>query len=136
MSHVIEHIPKYSLLYSVDSIYKSLEEEGILLLRTPNMEGPAANSSLFVTLTHEYGFSDSNLHSLLHITGFDEICFHNLKTTTIKQFIGKYIRQPFLFYLKVKNRLFGVNHFGNYGSELIVTAQKKDYPTFFNEKFR
>ena len=136
MSHVIEHIPKYSLLYSVDAIYKSLEEEGVLLLRTPNMEGPAANSSLFVTLTHEYGFSDSNLHSLLHITGFNEICFHNLKATTIKQFIGKCIKQPFLFYLKIQNRLFGVNHFGNYGAELIVTARKKDYPGFFNEKFR
>ena len=94
-------------------------------------------SSLFVTLTHEYGFSDSNLHSLLHISGFDKICFHNLnKATTVKQLIGKYIRQPFLFYMKIKNRLFGVNHFGQYDTELIVTAQKKDHPGFFNEKYR
>lgn len=137
MSHVIEHLPKYSLFYHVDAIYRSLEKEGVLLLRTPNMESPAAMSSLFVTLTHEYGFSDSNLHSLLHISGFDEICFHNLKkATTIKQFIGKYIRLPFLLYLKIKNRLFGVNHFGQYDSELIVTARKKDQPGFFNEKYR
>ena len=137
MSHVIEHIPKYSLLYIVDAVYKSLYKDGVLLLRTPNMEGPAANSSLFVTLTHEYGFSDSNLYSLLHIGGFDEICFHNLnKSKTLKQFIGKSIRQPFLYYMKIRNRLFGVNHFGNYGSELTVTAQKKNYPEFFNEKFK
>ena len=134
MSHVIEHIPKYSLFYHADAIYKSLEKEGVLLLRTPNMESPAAMSSLFVTLTHEYGFSDSNLHSLLHLTGFDEIYFHNLKATTIKQLIGKYIRQPFLFYIKIKNRLFGVNHFGQYDSELIVTARKKGHPGFLSKK--
>jgi 2-polyprenyl-3-methyl-5-hydroxy-6-metoxy-1,4-benzoquinol methylase len=137
MSHVIEHIPKHYLFYHVDALYRSLEKDGILLLRTPNMESPRAMSSLFVTLTHEYGFSDSNLYSLLYISGFDEICFHNLnKAKTIKQLIGKCIREPFLFYLKIKNRLFGVNHFGQYDSELIVTARKKDHPGFFNEEYK
>jgi cyclopropane fatty-acyl-phospholipid synthase-like methyltransferase len=136
MSHVIEHIPKYSLFYHLDAIYRSLEKEGILLLRTPNMESPAAMSSLFVTLTHEYGFSDNNLYTLLYICGFDEICFHKMnKVTNIKQLLGKYLRKPFLFYLKIKNRLFGVNHFGQYDSELTVTARKKDHPGFFNKKY-
>ena len=39
MSHVIEHIPKYSLFYVVDSMYAALRSGGTLLLRTPNMEG-------------------------------------------------------------------------------------------------
>src|SRR5581483_8971781 len=39
LSHVIEHIPKYSLLYVVDSLYSALKRGGSLLLRTPNMEG-------------------------------------------------------------------------------------------------
>ncbi|HZU45442.1 MAG TPA: methyltransferase domain-containing protein, partial [Terriglobales bacterium] len=56
MSHVIEHIPKYSLLWVVDALYRALRKGGTLLLRTPNMEGPTANSSLYVTLAHEYGF--------------------------------------------------------------------------------
>jgi hypothetical protein len=46
------------------------------MLRTPNMEGPCADSSLYVTLAHEYGFSGGNLASLLDICGFDEIRFH------------------------------------------------------------
>ena len=49
MSHVIEHVPKYSLLWVVDSLYWALRRGGSVLLRTPNMEGPCANSSLYVT---------------------------------------------------------------------------------------
>jgi 2-polyprenyl-3-methyl-5-hydroxy-6-metoxy-1,4-benzoquinol methylase len=46
MSHVIEHVPKYSLLWIVDALYWALKAGGRVLLRTPNMEGPCANSSL------------------------------------------------------------------------------------------
>ena len=56
LSHVIEHIPKYSLLYLCDALYLALRKGGTLLVRTPNMEGPCPTSSLFVTLSHEYGF--------------------------------------------------------------------------------
>jgi hypothetical protein len=55
MSHVIEHIPKYSLLWVVDTLYRAPKADGTLMLRTPNMESPCANSSLYVTLAHEYG---------------------------------------------------------------------------------
>src|SRR3990172_9380904 len=53
LSHVIEHIPKYSLLYVTDALYRSLNRGGVLFLRTPNMEAPCALSSLYVTLGHE-----------------------------------------------------------------------------------
>ena len=75
LSHVIEHIPKYSLLYIVDSLYAALRPGGTLLIRTPNMEGPCALSCLFATLGHEYGFCGSNLVSLLSICNFDQIEF-------------------------------------------------------------
>ena len=137
MSHVIEHIPKYSLLYLTDALYKSLSKNGILLLRTPNMEGPAANSSYFVTLTHEYGFSPRNLNSLLHITGFEEITFHSFNhIKNIKQSIGHIIRKPILLYARIKNRLFGVGNDASYDSELIITGKKKEFPELFNEKFK
>ena len=137
MSHVIEHIPKYSLLYIVDALYKSLEKEGILLLRTPNMEGPAANSSYYVTLTHEYGFSPRNIRSLLHISGFEEIQFHRFnKSRSIKQLIGNALRIPFLLNSKIKNRLFGVGNNKSYDAELIISSRKKEFPELFNEKFK
>ena len=33
LSHVIEHIPKYSLLYVTDALYRSLFKDGVLFLR-------------------------------------------------------------------------------------------------------
>lgn len=138
MSHVIEHIPKYSLLWVVDALYKALKQNGVLLLRTPNMEGPTANSSLYVTLAHEYGFCGSNLRSLLDICGFDDIKFHegSLFRPTIKQRIGALIRWPFLQESKLRHRLFGVNSGGQFGPELVVSARRGEVQPFFSQQYK
>lgn len=138
MSHVIEHIPKYSLLWMVDALYRALKPGGTLCLRTPNMEGPAANSSYYVTLAHEYGFSGSNLHSLLDICGFDDIKFHSAPTRnpTFKQRVGKLVRQPFLLGNRVRHRLFGANFGGQFDDELVVTGVRDSWPPLFDPKYR
>jgi len=138
MSHVIEHIPKYSLLWVVDNLYRSLHQGGTLCLRTPNMEGPTANSSLYVTLTHEYGFSGSNLASLLDICGFDEVRLHppRIKRPTLKQRAGELLRGFFLLENRIRHRLFGVNYGGQFGSELVVTAKRNSWPPFFDPKYK
>lgn len=136
MSHVIEHIPKYSLLWVADALYQSLKIGGTLYLRTPNMEGPTANSSYYVTLAHEYGFAGGNLQSLLDICGFDNITFHSPSASpTIKGKIGNMFRSLFLFESKIKHRLFGVNTGGQFGAELILTATRGDFPPLFDRKF-
>lgn len=138
LSHVIEHIPKYSLLWVVDALYRALKPGGVLMLRTPNMEGPCANSSLYVTLAHEYGFSSGNLNSLLDICGFDEIRFHQASTShsSFRQNIGKLLRWPFLKESQIRHRLFGVNQHGHFDAELIVTAKRSSFPPFFDPKYR
>jgi 2-polyprenyl-3-methyl-5-hydroxy-6-metoxy-1,4-benzoquinol methylase len=138
MSHVIEHIPKYSLLWVVDALYASLKPGGVLLLRTPNMEGPTANSSLYVTLAHEYGFCGSNLKSLLDICCFDEIQFHSMTVpnATVRQRIGALFRWPYLQESRVRHRLFGVNFGGQFGSELVVTARRGSLSPLFSTKYR
>lgn len=138
MSHVIEHIPKYSLLWVVDALYRSLKPRGTVCVRTPNMEGPTANSSYYVTLSHEYGFSGSNLTSLLDICGFDDIQFHATRpwSPTLKQHVGGLIRWPFLLGNRIRHRLFGVNLGGQFGAELVVTAKRNSWPPFFDPKYR
>src|SRR6266852_7782219 len=138
MSHVIEHIPKYSLLWVVDALYRALKPGGVLMLRTPNMEGPCANSSLYVTLAHEYGFSSGNLASLLDICGFDEIRFRVPSThqPRLKQRLGQLIRWPFLKESQIRDRLFGDNEDGHFDSELIVTGRRGNFPPFFDPKYR
>jgi SAM-dependent methyltransferase len=132
LSHVIEHIPKYSLLYAVDALYKSLSEDGVLIVRCPNMEGPCALSSYYVTLTHEYGFAGSNLMSLLNICGFDEIEFHDVGSRVM----SRVIRWPILLARRINHRLFGVNVGGQFGAELVVTAHRRHFPPLFDEQFR
>ena len=138
MSHVIEHIPKYSLLWVVDAIYQALKPGGVLLLRTPNMEGPTPNSSLYVTLAHEYGFCGSNLKSLLDICCFDEIEFHNGQGTppTVRQRIGSLLRWPYLQENRLRHRLFGVNVGSQFGTELIVSARRGDLKPLFSSQYK
>lgn len=139
MSHVIEHIPKYSLLWVGDAIFRSLRKNGVLVLRTPNMEGPTPNSSLYVTLAHEYGFCGSNLISLLDICGFDDIELHRpvrSQQKTFKHRLGSILRWPFLAENRLRHRLFGVNQGGQFGAELIVTARRRDMEPFFDPKYR
>ena len=138
MSHVIEHIPKHSLLWAVDALYRSLKLGGKICLRTPNMEGPAANSCLYVTLAHEYGFCGSNLASLLEICGFDDIRFHSIRPCrpTFKQRLGNLARQPFLLGSRLRHRLFGVNFGGQFGIELLVTGKRNSWPPYFDPKYR
>lgn len=137
LSHVIEHIPKYSLLWVADSLYYALRPGGTIFLRTPNMEGPAPTSCYFVTLGHEYGFAGSNLKSLLSICGFDDVRFVTPPAPqTVKQRAGALLRWPYLANSRARHRLFGVNHGGQFSSELIVKATRKDFPPLMSEKYR
>jgi 2-polyprenyl-3-methyl-5-hydroxy-6-metoxy-1,4-benzoquinol methylase len=137
MSHVIEHIPKYALLWIVDALYQALKKNGMLLLRTPNMEGPCANSCYYVTLAHEYGFSGSNLTSLLSVCGFDDIRLHAPPAPrTLRQQVGALMRWPFIQQSRIRHRFFGVNRGGQFASELIATARRGDFPPLFDEKYR
>lgn len=138
MSHVIEHVPKHSLFWLVDALYQALRIGGTLLLRTPNMEGPCANSSYYVTLAHEYGFAGSNLVSLLDICGFDNVRLINfgIKNPTLKQSLGNLLRWPVLEQSKIRHRLFGVNSGGQFGSELIATAKRGDWPPYFDRRYQ
>jgi len=138
LSHVIEHMPKYSLLYIGDSLYSALKPEGTLLLRTPNMEGPCANSSYYVTLAHEYGFSGSNLSSLLSLCNFDDIHVFEFspQIRSGKQLVGQLLRWPMLCWNAFRHRLFGVNFGGVFGSELIATAKRRHRPPLLNPRYK
>jgi 2-polyprenyl-3-methyl-5-hydroxy-6-metoxy-1,4-benzoquinol methylase len=138
LSHVLEHIPKYSLLWTMDALYRALKPGGRLLVRTPNMEGPTSHSSLYVTLAHEYGFCGSNLQSLLDICCFDDIQFHDIVTPrpTIRQRIGAVLRWPYLQERRVRHRLFGVNVGSQFGTELIMSGRRGSLPTLFSTEYR
>ena len=137
LSHVIEHIPKHSLLYLVDSIYKSLNRDGIFLARTPNMLGPISLHGLFCTLGHEYGFTEYNLSSLLKICGFEMIQFYKFKPDqSLKQKSANILRKLFYLNENLKYRMFLGAYPQEIGNELVVSGTRKDKPELFDKKFK
>ena len=136
MSHVIEHLSKYSLLYHVDAIYNSLKINGKVIFRCPNMDFPYANGMLFCSLGHEYGFSESNLQQLMEICQFDDVTFHNYQKSspTFKERLGRVCRFPFVLLEKVKRRLLKTHQEVYRGAELIVSGSRRERPALFEKK--
>lgn len=92
MTGVIEHFPKEELISVFKEINRVLENGGILIAMTGNIENPL-NLGLFLRdFTHHIGFTVSSLFNALVICGF---CRNNIivkpakfSTGTIKQKIG------------------------------------------------
>lgn len=123
-AHIIEHVYKYDLIETMDALYSALKPGGMIIVRTPNMEGPAALSSYYVTLAHEYGFVASNLRQLLHICNFKDITF--IDADRYGKLSGRLMRKPFKLWQRMKSRLFGVSVGNQFGSELVATAIRRE----------
>ncbi len=138
LSHVLEHVPKYTLLYVVDSMYWAMKKGGRLFLRCPNMEGPCALSSMYVTLGHEYGFTGSNLSSLLSLCNFEGIEFHRFRDPMpgARRLLGSFLRWVIIMWYAFLHRLFGVNYGKQFQKELIISAVRGELPPLFDEKHR
>lgn len=126
LSHVIEHIPKYDLIDTMDSLNGALKNQGELFLRAPNMLGPTALASLYCTGGHEYGFVPSNLRQFLLIANFEDIKFHKVNATnkTFGQFIGNLVRSFYSFNAKIKYRAFEGSYPETVEPELVVSGKK------------
>ena len=126
LSHVIEHIPKYDLIGTMDSLNGALKKQGTLFLRTPNLLGPAAFNALYCTGGHEYGFVPSNIEQFLLISNFEDIQFHNVRTPskTVGQFVGSLLRKFYSLNAKIKYRAFEGYFPKTVEPELIVSSKK------------
>ena len=127
MSHVIEHIPKYDLIATMDSLNKALHKQGQLFIRTPNLLGPVPFNSLYCTAGHEYGFVPSNLNQFFQISNFEGIEIHDLKISSkgLSQIIGSMVRKLYMLNEKIKYRAFEGVYPKSVDPELIMSGYKK-----------
>ena len=126
MSHVIEHIPKYDLIKTMDALNLALSRNGMLFIRCPNMLGPLPMNSLYCTLGHEYGFIESNLTQLFRGTNFTNIRFYsfNDKPKSFKHILGAILRKIYILNAKLKYRAFEGFTPTNLDQEIIASAVK------------
>lgn len=71
----IEHFSKDELFEMLKLIYDSLEEQGVLIIRTPNAEGIFPNRIIYGDLTHQTIFNENSLSQLLNHSGFTKLTF-------------------------------------------------------------
>ena len=69
----VEHFYKYELLDLFTGINNILDNNGILILQTPNGQGLFAGRNIYGDLTHSTIFNPNSLNQILKITGFDNI---------------------------------------------------------------
>ena len=127
MSHVIEHIPKYDLIATMDVLNNALRRQGQLFIRTPNLLGPIPFNSLYCTAGHEYGFVPSNLHQFFQISNFENMKIHDLEIPPrgFSQKIGHALRKLYMLNEKIKYRVFEGVYPKSVQPELIMSGYKK-----------
>lgn len=70
---VLEHIKKKNILDFLDLAFTSLNNNGIFIIRVPNMSNPFSLDSRYRDFTHETGFTEKSLYQVLYVSGFRDI---------------------------------------------------------------
>lgn len=76
---VIEHFDKKEILEVLDVFYRSLKNNGFLIIQTPNAESPFGGRHRYCDFTHLSAFTKTSLNHALKTAGFDEIYFYPVR---------------------------------------------------------
>jgi 2-polyprenyl-3-methyl-5-hydroxy-6-metoxy-1,4-benzoquinol methylase len=105
---VIEHFTKDEIFEILIIIFSSLKKDGIVLIQTPNAEGPFGSRYRYRDFTHEISFTSSSLNDVLRVVGFRNIEFYStgpvpkgLKSTA-RYILWKGIETILRFYMLVE----------------------------------
>ncbi len=74
MYDLIEHIPKDEVLELLKQLYKNMNTEASLIIKTPNMDSPLFGVMMrYIDFTHELGLSEISMKMILRESGFSNI---------------------------------------------------------------
>lgn len=73
LNDTLEHIQKDRVLEFLTIIYKALDPNGLLFIKTDNMSNPFSLASRYIDFTHEIGFTEDSLRQILSAAGFDDV---------------------------------------------------------------
>lgn len=99
---IIEHLQKEELFEFFKGIFELLNDDGVLLIHTPNGDGIFPNHIIYGDLTHLTVFNPNSIGQILRLIGFTDIkCFETGPTTknmlgTIRLILWKLIRLIFM----------------------------------------
>lgn len=114
---LIEHFKKEELLELFSGFYNTLNNNGLVIMRTPNGEGLFPNQRIYGDLTHFTIFTPNSLLQILEMTNFSEIKFY--ETGPVPKNIIGYIRLILWKLIKVVIKAVRIIETG--GAENILT---------------
>lgn len=73
MRSIIEHFYKQDMFEILSLCYKSLKNEGRIIIQVPNAESPFGGHTRYGDFTHEIAFTATSMSQLLRVVGFNEV---------------------------------------------------------------
>lgn len=114
---LIEHLGKDKIIRFIDLLYKTLEVNGRVLLRTPNMGSLFGLRSRYIDFTHEVGFTEESIKQVFNQTKFSRVEVHNT-------YIGKKRLFAIKLYQRFLEKLYNINISNIVTQDLILIATK------------
>ncbi len=89
MRDILEHFTKDEILDILELVYKSLKNNGIIIIQVPNAENPFSGRLRYGDFTHEIGFTANSVRQALLIFSFENIAVYGTPPVIhgIKSFI-------------------------------------------------
>ena len=105
MSHVLEHIKKDEIIFTLKRIRNNLlDANGKLCLMVPNAQSNTGSYWAYEDFTHTTLFTTGSIHYVLKAAGFNNIKFLDPNGTENSNIILKLIKNTFLPLYKMKKK--------------------------------
>jgi 2-polyprenyl-3-methyl-5-hydroxy-6-metoxy-1,4-benzoquinol methylase len=129
MNDIIEHFEKSEINLLLQLIFKSLQKNGRVIIKTPNAANPIlASSSRYFDFTHELLFTEESISQVLRISGFSQISVYPQDLYILYYNPLNYIAKFFNFLLngtfRILFRFYGRKTTKIFTKNLIVVAIK------------
>jgi 2-polyprenyl-3-methyl-5-hydroxy-6-metoxy-1,4-benzoquinol methylase len=117
MYDLIEHIKKESIITLIGYIYTALNENGIAIIRTPNMGSLTGLYSRYIDFTHETGFTEESIKQVFSQYPFKKVAVSDA-------YIGKKRKFIVSLHRHLLKKIYNVRFSSIVTSNLICIARK------------
>lgn len=128
LNDVIEHLNKNEVFEVLDGVNRLLVDNGVFLIKTPNMANPYVNTAgRYIDFTHEIGFTEKSMVQILRATGYRDI---NIVGTDIYVFnpvisiIAKLFSKIINLFLFLFSALYGRTSLKIFEKDILAVAYK------------
>ena len=114
---LIEHLAKDKIIQFIELLYKTLNLNGRILIRTPNMSSLFGLQSRYIDFTHEVGFTEESIKQVFNQSEFSKVQVYNSYISKKRLFVVK-------CYQRMLEKLYNINLSNIVTQNLILVAKK------------